>query len=132
MPKIKTIVIPLLISFLVIGIFFGACYLSDVNSYKKAVAGISVTDIDLSKIPDGVYDGSYDVGFISARVEVAVSDGVIQKIDLIEHKNERGSSAEVIPDIIVKEQKIDVDTVSGATNSSRVIKKAVENALLQE
>lgn len=132
MPKIKKVVIPLLISSLVIGIFFGACYLSDLKNYKKAVAGISITDIDLSKIPDGVYDGSYDVGLISAKVEVAVSDGAIQQISLIEHKNEQGSSAEVITDIIVKEQKINVDTVSGATNSSLVIKKAVENALLQE
>lgn len=132
MSKVKTIVIPLLISILVIGIFLSACYLSDVNSYKKKIADISVTDIDLSKIPDGVYDGSCDVGFITARVEVAVSSGVIQKIDLIEHKNERGSSAEAITDIIIKEQKVNVDTVSGATNSSHVIKKAVENALLQE
>ena len=30
---------------------------------------------------------------------------------------------------IIEEQKIDVDAVSGATNSSTVIKKAVENAL---
>jgi uncharacterized protein with FMN-binding domain len=32
-------------------------------------------------------------------------------------------------DQIVSEQKIDVDAISGATNSSKVIKKAVENAL---
>lgn len=132
MDKIKTIVLPLIIAILIIGIFFGASYLSDVNNYKKAVAGITITDIDLSKIPDGVYDGSYDVGYIAAKVKVAVTDGTIQSIDLIEHKNERGSAAEIITKTIVEEQKINVDTVSGATNSSRVIKKAVENALLQE
>ena len=33
-------------------------------------------------------------------------------------------------DKIVSEQRIDVDAVSGATNSSTVLKKAVENALL--
>nr|WP_320026161.1 FMN-binding protein [uncultured Acetobacterium sp.] len=132
MDKIKTIVIPLIIAILVIGIFFGICYLSDVNNYKKVVAGITIADIDLSKIPDGVYDGSYDVGYIAAKVKVAVTDGTIQSIDLIEHKNERGSAAEIITKTIVEKQKINVDTVSGATNSSRVIKKAVENALLQE
>ncbi|MBI4857551.1 MAG: FMN-binding protein [Acetobacterium woodii] len=132
MDKIKTIVIPLIIAILVIGIFFGICYLSDVNNYKKVVAGITIADIDLSKIPDGVYDGSYDVGYIAAKVKVAVTDGTIHSIDLIEHKNERGSAAEIITKTIVEEQKINVDTVSGATNSSRVIKKAVENALLQE
>lgn len=40
--------------------------------------------------------------------------------------------AETIIDKIIDEQKIDVDAVSGATNSSTVIKKAVENALKGE
>ena len=130
--KTKTIVLPLIITILVIGIFFGACYLSDVNNYKKAVASITIANIDLSQIPDNVYDGTYDVGYISAKVEVVVAHGAIKTINLIEHQNERGSAAEVITDTIIKEQKIDVDTVSGATNSSQVIKKAVENALRQE
>ena len=51
------------------------------------------------------------------------------KIRILEHKNERGQAAETIVDQIVSEQKIDVDAISGATNSSKVIKKAVENAL---
>lgn len=131
MNKQKTIVLPLVSAIFIIGIFFGACYLSDVNNYKKAVANITIAEVDLSKIPDGVYDGSYNVGFIAAKVRVTVSNGIIQNIKLVEHKNEQGSSAEVIADNIVKEQKINVNTISGATNSSRVIKKAVENALLQ-
>ena len=53
----------------------------------------------------------------------------IEKIRILEHKNERGQVAETIVDQIVSEQKIDVDAISGATNSSKVIKKAVENAL---
>jgi len=63
-------------------------------------------------------------------VEVTVQDGVITNIDILEHKNGRGKSAEVVADRIMEEQKIDVDAVSGATNSSVVIKKAVENAYL--
>lgn len=104
----------------------------DVNSYKKSVADITVSDINLSNIPNGVYDGAYDVGYISAKVEVVVNNGTIEKISLLEHKNEKGAPAEVIIDNMIKEQKIDVDTISGATNSSKVIKKAVENALIQE
>lgn len=34
-----------------------------------------------------------------------------------------------VADRIIAEQKIEVDAVSGATNSSTVIKKAVENAI---
>ena len=67
--------------------------------------------------------------FIYAKVEVTVQNGEITNINILEHRNERGKTAEVIADSIVDEQKIDVDAISGATNSSTVIKKAVENAL---
>ena len=67
--------------------------------------------------------------FIYAKVEVTVQNKEIEKIRILEHKNERGQVAETIVDQIVSEQKIDVDAISGATNSSKVIKKAVENAL---
>ena len=70
--------------------------------------------------------------FVYAKAEVTVKAGVITNIDILEHKNGRGSRAEVVIDRILEEQKIDVDAVSGATNSSTVIKKAVENALIEE
>ena len=81
--------------------------------------------LNFSNITNGIYDGASDVGYIAAKVEVVVNNGKIEKITLLEHKNERGTSAEVITDNMIKEQKIDVDTISGATNSSKVIKKAV-------
>ena len=80
-------------------------------------------------VPDGVYVGEYDVDFIYVKVEVTIEDGEIAGIDLLEHKNGRGEPAEIVTDRIIEEQKIDVDGVSGATNSSIVIKKAVESAL---
>ncbi len=83
-------------------------------------------------VTDGVYVGEYDVDFVYAKVEVTVQNGVITKIDILEHKNGRGKPAEIVADRIIEEQKIDVDAVSGATNSSVVIKKAVENALTGE
>ena len=67
--------------------------------------------------------------FIYAKVEVTVQNGEITNINILEHRHERGKTAEVIADSMVDEQKIDVDAISGATNSSTVIKKAVENAL---
>lgn len=80
-------------------------------------------------ISDGVYIGEYDVNFIYAKVEVTVQNGEITNINILEHRNERGKAADAITNKIVDEQKIDVDAISGATNSSTIIKKAVENAL---
>ena len=87
-----------------------------------AVKKTTFSNIEISDIPDGVYVGEYDVNFIYVKVEVMVQNGVIKSIDILNHKNERGKSAEIIADRIIEEQKIDVDTVSGATNSSTVIK----------
>lgn len=109
-----------------------AVYLKKVADYKRAVRETAFGSLDISNVPDGVYMGEYDVDFIYAKVEVTVQNGVITNIDILEHKNGRGSSAEVVADRMIEEQKIDVDAVSGATNSSTVIKKAVENALTGE
>ena len=114
---------------LLVGFVWGILYLKSVADYKKAVTETTFEDIHISDIPDGVYVGEYDVDFIYAKVEVTVQNGEITNINILEHRNERGKTAEVIADSIVDEQKIDVDAISGATNSSTVIKKAVENAL---
>lgn len=104
-------------------------YTIDFNHYQTDIKNIEISEPDLSNVSDGVYTGSCNVGYIYAKVNVTVKNGSIENIDLVEHRNERGTPAEaIIPDII-DNQKIDVDAVSGATNSSKVIKKAVENAL---
>ena len=110
-------------------LIFTAIYLKSVADYKRAVKETTFTNLDISNVPDGIYVGEYDVDFVYAKVEVTVQNGAITNIDILEHKNGRGSSAEVVVDRIIEEQKIEVDAVSGATNSSTVIKKAVENAL---
>lgn len=114
---------------LLIDLVWGIIYLKSVADYKQAVKETTYEDIHISDIPDGVYVGEYDVDFIYAKVEVTVQNGEITNINILEYRHERGKTAEVITDSIVDEQKIDVDAISGATNSSTVIKKAVENAL---
>lgn len=113
-------------------LIFTAVYLKSVADYKRTVKETTFGNLDISNVPDGVYVGEYDVDFVYAKAEVTVKAGVITNIDILEHKNGRGSRAEVVIDRILEEQKIDVDAVSGATNSSTVIKKAVENALIEE
>ena len=99
-----------------------------------AVTGLSVAAVpsavwDDSALADGTYEGDCDVGYIYARVRVTIADGKIASVDLLEHRNERGAAGEGVLERIVAEQRVGVDAVSGATNSSRVIEKAVANAL---
>lgn len=117
------------IALLLAGLAIMAIYLKNVADYKKAVKDISFGKIEISSVPDGVYLGECDVNFIYAKVKVTVQNEKITDIDLLKHKNERGKSAEIIIEKIIENQRIDVDAISGATNSSVVIEKAVENAL---
>ncbi len=113
----------------IIGIVFGTRYFLQLRDYKKRIADISITDADLGKIPDGSYKGSYDAIMVAATVDVDVQDHKITNITLVNHKNDRGKKAERIITDIQNAQSLKVDTVSGATNSSKVILKAVQNAL---
>jgi uncharacterized protein with FMN-binding domain len=90
---------------------------------------MSISNVDLSKIEDGVYTGSFSTFPVSAEVKVTVSGHRITGIELVKHNNGKGVGAEVIPDMVVKAQSLEVDTVSGATCSSKVILKAIEDAL---
>lgn len=123
------IIIGVIILGFAIGLYFTVSYMSKLSEYKKRIANISISNVDLSKIPDGTYTGSYDAIMISAKVGVTVSDHTINKIQLIYHKNERGKKAEAILGEVQSAQSLKVDTITGATNSSKVLLKAVQNAL---
>ena len=125
----KKIISFIILLLLLIGLICGAVYLKNVADYKRAVGETTFDEIDIADVSDGIYIGEYDVNFIYAKVEVTVEDGEIVSINILEHRHERGKAAETVIEKIIEEQKIDVDAVSGATNSSTVIKKAVENAL---
>ncbi|MEJ5273573.1 MAG: FMN-binding protein [Spirochaetota bacterium] len=117
-----------IIIFLII-FLIGIKYFQKIERYKNQVEQITINEIDLSNIEDGTYYGSYNTIFVSAKVEVIVKDHKILDIKIIEHINGKGKPAETIINDVIKEQKLNVDIVSGATASSKVILKAIEEAL---
>jgi uncharacterized protein with FMN-binding domain len=104
---------------------------SSLAAYRQNVAAIRIEPAVLSDVTDGVYEGACDVGYIRASVRVTVTGGQLSDVTLLEHRTERGQAAERIPADVLTAQSLDVDTVTGATNSSKVILKAIENALSQ-
>ncbi len=124
--KAVLIVISLL---LVIGLFAGGRYLKSIGDYQTKVAALTFDEIDLSTVEDGVYEGQCDTGVVRARVQVTVRDHRLESMELLEHENGRGTPAEAILDQMVQDQTTAVEAVSGATCSSKVIRKAVENAI---
>ena len=95
----------------------------------KELTSLSISNVDLSKAQDGVYSGSYKVFPVAAEVEVTINNHKIERIELKKHNNGQGFPAEVIPEKVTEAQTLEVDTVAGATYSSKVILKAIEKAL---
>ena len=87
-----------------------------------------VEDVDLTELPDGAYTGEHQAGRWSNVVEVTVSDGKITGISLQEGFRQ-GDLMDTVFEQIIREQKVVVDGVSGATVSGKAYMKAVENAL---
>jgi len=121
--KKKHKIILVILVIVVAGIGFG------VTVINFNLAGITIADVNISEVADGTYNGNCSVFPVAAEVEVTVKEQSITAIKLVEHNHGQGGEAEVIPERVLKAQSLDVDTVSGATYSSNVILKAIENAL---
>jgi uncharacterized protein with FMN-binding domain len=100
------------------------------KSSEEIIKQITIEDVNLKEVKDGRYRGEHTANdLVKAVVEVEVKEHQIKEIKLIEHDNWRGEKAEVMPNKVIKAQSLAVDTVSGATVSSKVILKAIEIAL---
>lgn len=85
--------------------------------------------LNLSEVEDGTYTGSEDGGIVKASIEVTVKDHAISNVTILSHDCGTGKPAEAIVEDIVANNSLEVDTISGATYSSDVIRVAVYNAL---
>lgn len=86
--------------------------------------------VEAKKLVDGVYEGQYKGGLNEAVVNVTINNQKIDKIEIVKHNAWKGKKAEpIIPQRIINQQSTAVDAVTGATNSSKVIMNAVQNAI---
>jgi uncharacterized protein with FMN-binding domain len=114
---------------LVVGIGV-ALFVKQSQDALNQLAKTQITDVDLSVLADGVYDGSYSAFPVSVSVTVTVSDHVITAIRITKHDNGQGKPAEVIVDQVLEAQSLQVDVIAGATYSSKVILLAIRDALV--
>jgi len=95
-----------------------------------AQAPVIRTYVDRTKLVDGIFEGHYRGGPNKATVKVTIKNNRIVKIEIVEHRAWKGRKAGLpIVERIISSQSTHVDAVSGATNSSRVIINAVQNAI---
>lgn len=111
---------------IVIGLF--SIYMWIENSLNQ-LAQVQVPSINLNATQDGEYIGSYKVFPIDVKLSVSVQANKIMDITLLKHISGQGQGAEVILDDVIEKNSIEVDVISGATYSSKVILYAISNAI---
>lgn len=113
-----------------------------ISAVKNALTGTKSSGTAVTKkgftgekgifeVADGVYEGE-GIGFGGlTRVSVEVSGQQITAINILSQSDDASffNRAKAVIDEIIEAQTLDVDTVSGATFSSRGIINAVKNAL---
>lgn len=89
---------------------------------------------DKGQYKDGTYTG-HGIGYENGEtvVEVTVKSGKIEEVSIVSTQDDEDYilQAERITEDIVDKQSSDVDSVTGATFSSKGIKSAAEDALSQ-
>jgi uncharacterized protein with FMN-binding domain len=104
-------------------------FIVQIQDNLNYLVDIPIEGVDLSVVEDGSYIGEYEVVPISVTLEVVIMDHEIISITILEHSNGQGSEAEAIVTEVLSNQSIEVDSVAGATYSSKVILLAIKDAL---
>jgi len=92
---------------------------------------MKINEIDLAKVADGTYKGSYSYAGSDFVLKVTVADHKIEKIDIMEAftGTRYSRKAQSIVDTVIAYQSLDVDVITGATTTSKAYLKCIENAL---
>jgi uncharacterized protein with FMN-binding domain len=110
--------------------FVAKDFMEKIEQSLEELKQASFAQIDLSMIPDGKYNGYFKQFPVEVELITAVKNGEITDIELVKHVNGQGRDAEKITSAVITEQALEVDIITGATYSSLVILKAVEESLL--
>ena len=129
MKKVSKILLGII---LFIGIMVGGIRLfmnHQINQTYRRLDEVAVTDV--SEVEDGTYEGIEETDLVKVAVVVTVKDHQITDIQLVRHENGKGTQAEAMIPEMIRQNTSEVDAVTGATMSSKTIKAAVRNALIQ-
>ncbi|OPZ61901.1 MAG: FMN-binding domain protein [Firmicutes bacterium ADurb.Bin506] len=95
----------------------------------RAVRNVSIEALDFTKLRDGEYAGEYIAGRHSNKVKATVESGRVTGIDIVQEAQYGADVQRQVISRVVETQSLQVDTVSGATVTTRAALKAIENAL---
>ena len=121
-----------ILSILGVLIVVGAGGVFYITNGLEAGENLAINPVDLTAIEDGTYAGVYQAGRWSNEVAVSVADHQIANITVVKTVTiDDPEMTSTIINNVIKNQSTTVDTVSGATVTSKAYLKSIENALTQ-
>ena len=96
---------------------------------SNQVEEMDKSPVDVSLVKDGTYKGKSYTDLVKVDLEIKVQQGQIKEIEVVKHECGKGKKAEAILDKVIQRNSPEVDSVSGATLSSEVIKDAIREGL---
>jgi uncharacterized protein with FMN-binding domain len=133
--KIGMLINILVILLIVVVLVLGGGLLFTAGERREA-KDLPIGIVDFNKLKDGTYTGEYEGGMYKWRankVQVKVSSGKVTEITRMGDKRQGIDENSKLPDElfgrVIEAQSLQVDTISGATLTSKAYLKSVENAL---
>lgn len=131
----KGCLIALLIIFLILAFGGGIGWWMLTKEHKEA-RSLPLNTVDFNKLNDGNFYGSYAGGMYKWRANeclITVTSGKVKLIKLIGSKDPgaENTDTEMLYNRVIESQSLQVDTISGATLTSKAYLQCVENALIQ-
>lgn len=121
-----------ILSILGVLVVVGAGGVFYITNGLEAGENLAINPVDLTAIEDGTYAGVYQAGRWSNEVAVSVADHQIANIAVVKAVTiDDPEMTSTIINNVIKNQSTTVDTVSGATVTSKAYLKSIENALTQ-
>jgi uncharacterized protein with FMN-binding domain len=114
----------------------GAIACTTISREHREVRSLPLDAVDFDRLKnDGVYHGVYEGGMYGWRAnecDVTVTNGRVTGIQLVGSKDPGGGNTDsgMLYDRVIEAQSLQVDTISGATLTSKAYLQCVENALL--
>jgi len=133
--KARGCAIALMIVLVVLAVGMGIALLFVSKEHKEA-RSLPLNAVDFGKLNDGTYHGAYAGGMYKWRAnecQVTVSSGKVTDIQLTGSGDPGGKNTQhkALYDRVIQAQSLQVDTISGATLTSKGWLQCVENALIQ-
>lgn len=132
--KFKMVITVIVVLVVLLAAVMGGGVLYTAGEHKEA-KDLPIAAIDFKNLNDGTFIGEYEGGMKKWRtnkVQVTVSSGKVTEIKVLEQKYDlKPDFTNKLYDRVMDAQSLQVDTISGATLTSKACLKSVENALIK-